>query len=256
VNDRKHIAHDAAALCALPPDSLERRAAEAHARGCPDCARALLDGARLLEQVDAKLDLPAPSPEALRRAKQRVRRLAALQLLVPAAGTPLFFAAAITALGGSRTDGAARWLGAAILAVASTLLCWLAVSERRVRFTVLATAAVSVAFAAAFGARGDLAPVLGIRCALIEFVPAITGFAVAALLTRATPTLLRDRWRAVALLATGGLTVQAALLVRCPARTGAAHVLLFHSGGLLALCVLFALIAPLFAPKTIAGRLG
>jgi hypothetical protein len=253
VSDRKHIAHDAAALCALPPDSLERRAAEAHARGCADCARALLEGAKLLEQLDAKLDLPAPSAAALRSARLRVRRAAALQMVVPAAGTPLFFAAAIAAGGGFRSDSAGRWIGAAVLALTATLLCWLAVMERWVRFTLVAAAGFSLAFAAAFGAQGELAPVLGVRCAIIEIVPAITGFAVAALLTRSTPTLLRDRWRAVALVATGGVTVQAALLVSCPARMGAAHVLLFHSGGLLALCVLFAVVAPLFAPKPLAA---
>ena len=256
MSDRKHIAQDAAAICALPPESLERRAAEAHARGCADCARALLEGARLLEQLDARLDLPAPSAEALRRAKQRVRRAAAVLMVVPAAGLPLFFAAAIAAVGGFRSDSASRWVGAAVLALTSTVLCWLAVTERWVRFAVVAAAGFSVAFAAAFGAHGELAPVLGVRCALIEIVPAVTGFAVAALLTRSTPTLLRDRWRAVALIATGGVTVQAALLVSCPARMGAAHVLLFHSGGLLAICLLFAVVAPLFAPKPFATRMG
>jgi hypothetical protein len=256
VTDRKHIAQDAVALCALAPDSLERRAAEAHARGCSDCARALREGTRLLEQIDARLDLPAPSPEALRRVWRRVHRTAALQMALPAAGTPLLFAAAIAAVGGARNDGAARWTAAAVLAFTATVLCWLAASERWVRFAVVAAAGFSIAFAAAFGTRGDLAPALGARCALIEIVPAVTGFAVAAMLSRSAPTLFRDRWRAVALIATGGLTVQAALLVSCPARLGAVHVLLFHSGGLLALCVVFAVVAPLFAPKPVAGPLG
>jgi hypothetical protein len=255
VSERKHIAQDATALAALPETSLERRAAEAHARVCSDCARALREGARLLEAVDQKLELEPPSAESLGRAKLGVRRRAAVQLAIPAAGIPLLFAAAIAFLGRSRGDPV-RWTAAATLAGLATALCWRAAYGRVVRWTLLAATCASIAFAAAFGARADLAAVLGIRCALIEVVPALTAFAIAAALTHTSAALLRDRWRAVALVATGGLTMQAALLVSCPAKAGAMHVLLFHSGGLLAVCALFAVLAPLLGPKAPPGLLG
>jgi hypothetical protein len=247
VTHGKHIARDAAALSALPATSLERAAAEAHGRGCAECARALREGARVVDLIDQRLELPPPSRRALRRAHLRVRRAAALQMAVPAAGIPLLFAAGIALLRGSTSAGD-RWAAAAALAALSMLLCWAAASGRAIRWTLLATTGCSIAFAAALARRGPLAPVLGVRCALIEIAPALTGLAVAAALTHTWRVLLRERWRAVALLATGGLTVQAALLVVCPGRAGAEHVLLFHSGGLLAVCALCALLAPRLAP--------
>jgi hypothetical protein len=61
------IASRSMALVSMPPDDLERVAAEEHAATCTACARALRQGGQLLRLVTAELR-PEPSAEALRRA--------------------------------------------------------------------------------------------------------------------------------------------------------------------------------------------
>jgi hypothetical protein len=242
----KHIAPDAVALAALPPTSLERQAAEAHASGCPDCARALRQGERVLELFDAHLDFPAPSEAALQLAMKRTRRVAALHIAGPTAATVLALAGILAAVGSVPGEGW-RWAASAALAVSGVALSWLAISGRTVRWTVAAAALFSVVFSVAFAGSGPLSPLLGLRCCFVELVPVTVGLATLVVL-RQLPAI-RDPWRAVALVGASGLTVQAALLVCCPARMGALHVLVFHSGGLVAICAAAAWLAPRLAQR-------
>src|SRR6202171_2047784 len=145
----KHIAPDAVALAALPLTSLQRQAAEAHASGCPDCARALRQGERVLELFDAHLDFPAPSRAALQQAMRRTRRIAALHIAGPTVATVLASAGVLAALASFPGEGW-RWAASAALAISGVALSWLAISGRTVRWTVAAAAFLSVFFSAAF----------------------------------------------------------------------------------------------------------
>jgi len=173
----KHIATDALALAALPATSLQRQAAEAHARTCPDCARALRQGERVLEMLDAGLDVPAPSLAVLRRAMNRTRRVAALHIAAAPVLTVVAISAAIASFSSFSGEGL-RWLGSAMLAILGVGLSWLAVSGRTVRWIAGAVFLGSVMFAAALAGDGPLAPVLGIRCCLAELVPVAIAIAV------------------------------------------------------------------------------
>jgi hypothetical protein len=246
MNRWKHIAPDAVALAALPLTSLQRQAAEAHASGCPDCARALRQGERVLELFDAQLDFPAPSEAALRLAMKRTRRVAALHIAGPTAVTVLALAAVLAAVGSVPGEGW-RWAASAALAIGGVALSWLAISGRTVRWTVAAAALFSLVFSVAFAGSGPLSPLLGVRCCFVELVPVVIGLATLFVLGQLPA--IRDPWRAVALAGASGLTVQAALLVCCPARMGALHMLAFHSGGLFAICAAAAWLAPRLAQR-------
>jgi len=247
----KHIAPDAVALAALPLTSLQRQAAEAHASGCPDCARALRQGERVLELFDAHLDFPAPSRAALQQAMRRTRRIAALHIAGPTVATVLASAGVLAALASFPGEGW-RWAASAALAISGVALSWLAISGRTVRWTVAAAAFLSVFFSAAFAGEGAFSPELGLRCCFVELVPVAMGLAALVVL-RQLPAI-RDPWRAVALAGASGLIVQAALLVSCPARMGALHMLVFHSGGLVAICAAAAWLAPRLAQRAGASE--
>jgi len=242
----KHIATDALALATLPATSLQRQAAEAHARTCPDCARALRQGERVLEMLDAGLDVPAPSLAVLRRAMNRTRRVAALHIAAAPVLTVVAISAAIAGFSSFSGEGV-RWLGSAMLAILGVVLSWLAVSGRTVRWIAGAVFLGSVMFAAALAGDGPLAPVLGIRCCLAELVP--VAIAIAVIFGLRQSAVFRDPWRVVALVGATALTVQAALLVSCPARLGALHMLVFHTGGLVVICSVAAWLAPRLARR-------
>jgi hypothetical protein len=245
MNEGRHFRLDAAAIASLPPDALERRAAEAHARSCFDCAQALQPGRKLLELIEANLDGPALSPDILRAVSKQVRRRAALEVVGPAMGGALVLGMILAVLGRHPGEGA-RWVAAGSLASVATGLCWLAASGRiAIRSTLVIAALASIIFAVAFAGAGPIATSLGVVCVALEWIPALTG--IAALLAFGQAPLLRDRWRSLAPLATSGLIAQAALIVRCPERMGAVHVLLFHSGGILVLCALYAILVPRLA---------
>jgi len=236
----KHIAADAVALAALPATSLQRQAGEAHARTCPDCARALRQGERVLKMLDAGLDLPAPAAEALQQAMKRTRRIAALHIWGPPVLTVIAISAAIAGFSSFPGEGL-RWLWSATLALIGVALSWMAVSGRAVRWIVGVVFLGSFLFAAALAGDGPLAPVLGIRCCMAELVP--VGIATAVIFGVRQSAVFRDRWRAVALVGAAVLTVQAALLVSCPARLGALHMLVFHTGCLIVICAAAAWLA-------------
>ncbi len=243
---QKHIAADSVALAALPATSLQRQAAEVHARNCPDCARALRQGERVLEMLDAGLDLPAPSAGALQQAMNRTRRVVALHIWGPPILTVVAISAAIAGFSSFPGEGL-RWLWSAMLATIGVVLSWLAVSARTVRWIVVAVSLGSIVFAAALAGDGPLAPVLGIRCCMAELVP--VGIAIAVILGQRQSAIFGDRWRVVALVGATVLTVQSALLVSCPARLGAVHMLVFHTGGLVVICAAAAWIAPWLARR-------
>lgn len=246
----KHIASDALALVALPPTSLQRQAAEAHATSCPECARALRQGERLLELLDASLDYPEPTAATLDRAMRRARRTAALHIVGPPAATVLGIAGLIALLSSFPGEGW-RWAASAALAIVGVVLSWFAISGRRMRWTLTAVLLSSAVFAAAFAGEGSLEALFGIRCCVAELVPVAIGVAVMRALRQSSA--FRDRWRAAALVGGSGLTVQAALLVSCPARMSALHMLVFHAGALAAICAAAAWLAPRLAPAARAA---
>ena len=61
----------AALVAALPDDDPDRAGFLEHARSCAECTAALRQGQRL-QQMLGEVRLPAPSPEALRRAREPV----------------------------------------------------------------------------------------------------------------------------------------------------------------------------------------
>ena len=241
MSERKHIASEAAALAALSPMALERLAAEAHGRVCMECSRALREAERVLELLDAHLEFTPPSARSMRQAVDHTRHVVGLRIVGPTLGAALGLAAAIALLGAFPGEGL-RWVAAAALGAMGAFLSWHAISGRSIVPTLVAATLLSVVFAAGFAGSGPVAPLLGLRCAAVELVPVVSG--ILAMLVFHFGLAVRERWRAVALVAASGLCSQAALLVCCPARMGAAHVLLFHSGGLLAMCLIAALIVP------------
>jgi predicted anti-sigma-YlaC factor YlaD len=80
------------------------------------------------------------------------------------------------------------------------------------------------------GQSGELAPALGVRCALFELGGAVLPFAlVGAAMLRG---VLRPEPLGLALSAMGGaLVAQSLLLAECPAQGAVAHSALFHFGG-------------------------
>lgn len=250
MTEKKHIAADASALAALPPMAMERLAAEVHARGCPECCRELRRAERVLELLDAQLEPPGPPRQSLRRTMDRTRSALALRIVAWPLGAVLALAT-LVALGGAYPDeGLLRWAGAAALAMAGAVLSWLAIRSRPVLATVGAAALLSAVFAVSFAGAGPVEPLLGLRCTLVELIPIASG--IMAILVLRRGLALRDRTRALALVAASGLCAQAALVVSCPARLSAVHVLLFHSGGLLAICAAAAWIVPRLARRSLA----
>ena len=246
-----HIAPDALGLAALSPQSLERRAAEVHVRVCPDCSRAWHQAERLIEMLDHEIQSARPLPQVFAKSLGRLRRIVALRTVAPATLAALVLAIVI-AVGGAFPGEGARWVAAALLSGTGAVMTSLVLNTRGVRWSVMAAAGLSVLFASAFAGAGPVAPLLGIRCAAVELVPVASG--IAALIVSGRGLAVRDRWRAVALVAACGLVSQGALIVSCPARMGAVHVLLFHSGGLLAACAAAAWFVPALALRRFSPR--
>ncbi len=66
------IATQAAGLASLPEADPDRRAAFEHARSCPACVAHLAKGTALMRVLGEAAPLPAPQPEALRRASREI----------------------------------------------------------------------------------------------------------------------------------------------------------------------------------------
>lgn len=230
------LRRDAAGLAALAAGDPEREAAYAHARACPGCAAELRKGERLVSLLDALPPEPAPSGAALRRAAAPV--LGDLPQSRPTAVLPLAAAAAaIVATVSARShSGEARdWIAGAVLAIAAAGLA--ALASRGVRVAAAAVG-LSVAFALAGGA-GPLSVSDGLLCLGTELAAAAVPLVAALALSRRAGAGGAGRYAAAA--AAGAVAGQAALQLTCHAPDAAAHLLVFHAGGVLAAAALGAL---------------
>jgi hypothetical protein len=250
------IAADAVGLLSLPADAPERREAEAHAETCADCTEALAQARRVLQALDAAAPLPAPSPEALRRAAapilreltggaptgSKVRRAAA------AAGAAIAAWALPLALSRRPVVGG-RPLGASLALAALAALA----TAATVSLGGLAAAAfplLSAAFSLLVGRGDGLHAAVGVHCALTELGVAAGAAGVAWLVAgRPAPAAGRAPLL-VAAVGGGALAAQAALHETCPASTDLPHVLAFHSGPVL----LATLLAVALAARARAAR--
>jgi hypothetical protein len=243
---REHLGERALYLAALEPRDPERLVAEAHARGCVECARALRDGQRLLVALDAALP-PEPAASSLARtahavhAAQRAgRRLGAAKAASAAvlAGIALAVAARHRAPDPDFALFAGCLLAAGLLAAISIHRPWLALAG-------------VAALAAGASWRGDPGAAfsvgIGLKCASFELVGAAA--AVLALLAhrRRHPMALAPIELA-ALAGAGSLAGVAALVVTCPAGHALEHLMLFHSGGV-ALALVVGVVAQVLVVK-------
>jgi hypothetical protein len=130
------------------------------------------------------------------------------------------------------------WAGsAAVLAVA--ISCALYSKRLRVVSPLVAIAASGL-FAIAMGGAGDLAPHLGMKCALIELCAAALPY-VALAYTVVRRRMAADTAMFAAVAAAGALAGHAALNVTCPARASGPHLLVFHAGAVVLAAILGAI---------------
>jgi hypothetical protein len=221
---------------ALPPDAPERAQAEAHARTCASCTRALEEGRRLLTLIEAAPP-PAPSAAALERASTAILsdldegtaardwalRLTgavvaavlaawalplALMRAPVAAGAPLALSFGLAALAALASAATVRWGGR----------------------VAAAFPALSVAWALLAGTGGALAPVVGLHCASIEAMTAAGVGGAAWLAGRVVGRSALRRQLVVAAAGGGALAGHATLHLGCSAATELPHLLVFHAG--------------------------
>jgi len=219
---------NAAGAAALPPGDPDREAFLSHARGCPGCMDAFREGELMLAALSGSR-LPPPSAAALRRASSAV--LAELRPSHwPLRATAALVAFAIPVLFARHRE----WEGlvAALLALAlATALSATAGALRAGAWVALAAAAGFAVAAGGIpglpGTASGMATRVGIDCVAIELLGgAITSGLV----------LLRLGGRDGSLATTaaaGALAAQAALHLTCSANDNAAHLWVFHVGGVL-----------------------
>jgi len=216
----------AAGIASLPEGDPEREAYLAHARGCPGCLEALREGEKLVA-VLGRSRLPPPSQEALRRASAPI--LAELHPL----RWPLGIAAALVAFAipvlFARHRDPEGWAAALLVLV---LAAALAASAGVVRAGAWVALTASAGFSLAAGgvpgfpsAGRGLAIGLGFDCLGLEILGAAIAAATVAWRSRGSPAQLG------AAAAAGALAAQAALHISCGAHGQAAHLWVFHVGG-------------------------
>ncbi len=221
---------NAAGIASLPEGDPEREQYLAHARTCPGCRAALEQGERLM-RVLAQVPQPAPSPQALQRARAAV--LAELRpgrqrwLLQAAAAIPGFFVPILLA----RHLEAQGWAAALVVLIAATALAGTAGALRAGALVVLAA---SAGFALAAGGVPAIWPnhadliFAETRCTALELVAAGLPLAAAAWMYRRAPLPGALAQAAAA----GALAGQAALHIACPARNDALHLWMYHVPGI------------------------
>jgi len=225
-----HVGDRALGLAALPPADVEREAAYAHARACPECTAALEQAEKMLARLDTVVASPAPPPGVLGRTAS---------LILDDLGTRSFRSSLLSGL------LMATWLVLVLLAkkrapgslvllesglfMALAVACIGAVRHLGWGAALGAIGASATLVALAFD-DGDLAPRVGRACLLLELGAAVPPFALSARLLAA-----RGAARPPAVLfvaaAAGALAAQAALHVTCPVRTSGGHLVVFHFGG-------------------------
>jgi hypothetical protein len=219
----------AAAMAQLAPDDPERVAFLEHARGCAECLAAFAEGEKLGSLL-SRAEMPAPSADVLRRAREQV--LAEMQprfAWLPAAAAVIAFAVPVLF---ARHLDAEGWAAALLVAVAATAL---AARTGVTRAGALVGLFASAGFAFAAGgvpgfprAGAGLVPIVGMHCLMIELLAAAAPLAAAAWQFR------RGNLQPGALAqaaAAGALAGQAALHLGCSAHAQAPHLWVFHVGG-------------------------
>jgi hypothetical protein len=224
----------AAGIAALPEGDPEREAYLAHARECPGCLEELRKSEKLVRLLESAR-LPAPSPEALRRASAHVLAgLARPRMAWAARGGAAVAAFALLLLAARHRDPEG-WAAALIIAA---LAAALAATAGVLRAGALVGVAAAAAFALAAGGApgfavagqmGGLVPDVGAECLLAELLAAALPLAAAVWTFRRDP---RPGSLAQAA-AAGALAGQAALHIGCSAHAQAAHLWVFHVGGVL-----------------------
>lgn len=228
----ERIRDEAAGIAALRPDDPERAAAEAHARGCAGCARALEEGARLQALLAAAAPAASPEPAPGRAYEEirgelgreaRRRMLGSISAVTAAVLVLVAFARTRSPSPVDRALAAALWAAAVVLAAAASRA-----PGRVVGLSLLAV----LAAAALSGGPGPLAASVGIDCVLTELgsAAAVVG-AVWLALRRGTTSAARPTIAAAA--AAGAVAGAAALQVTCSVHGSMPHLLAFHLGGVL-----------------------
>jgi hypothetical protein len=241
MNEHRKIQARAAYLSALPEGDPERVLANEHARTCPECAKALAEGARILALIDGLPAPAAPTEQALQRASEPIRQeleaARALRTRWPGSRIGLALASSVVSawiIAVALTKHPARdrmsrfWsvavLSASVLGIAGILQFDAAAAATAV--------ALSGIFSAVVGSGGDLAPSAGLHCILAELFAAALPLATTAFLVK-TGRAANQVGRFVAAAAFGALSGHAALHLSCPVRTASPHLWVFHTGGVL-----------------------
>jgi hypothetical protein len=232
------IAADAMGLAALPEGAPERALAEAHARTCGECARALAEARHLLTMVDGALAaMPPPSPAALARAAApvlaalgdtaRARARAGRLAAAVAAAVVCAWALPLALARGPIATGApfALSLGLAALAAAAAVATVRWGGRVAAVFPVLSAL---TAFVVGTGRALDAAG--GLHCAFIEAMTAAGVGAVAWFAARGLARTAPEPQVVVAAIGGGALAGHAALHLACAGATELPHVLVFHTG--------------------------
>jgi hypothetical protein len=218
-------------VAALPPGDPEREAYLAHASSCPGCMEELRKSEKLLRLIES-VPPPAPSAAALRRASAPiVAELRPRGAWAARAGAALLGFAVLVLV--ARHRDAESWAPALLVAALSAAL---AATAGALRAGAIVAVAAAAAFAIAAGGApgfalagqmGGLVPGLGLECFIAELVSAALPFTAAIFVYRRDP---RPGALAQAA-AAGALAGMAALHLGCPAHTHAAHLWVFHVGG-------------------------
>jgi hypothetical protein len=245
-----HITGRAGFLAALSRLDPERRAAEEHARSCPDCRDSLDEGARLVSLLEDALPLPPPTAETLAHAAATIAREAADERAAvrrlgwwSAGAVVVAWLFQLMVGGGFVFD--ARHAAVSLLVLAVSVAA-VTLSRGRRRFAVAVMIATSLLLAHLAATSTGLSAAIGIRCMFRELWAAVIPWAVVPMIARLEGVSLR-RWDVTAVAVGGALAAHAGQHVACRVPHSDAHLFVFHLGGVL--------LATVLAMITARGRL-
>jgi hypothetical protein len=220
--------------------------AYAHAEGCTECKRALLQGEQLVRLL-GQVEMPAPSQASLRRTSAQIIRdledpLRPAVPLLPAWPALAAFAAwALPLAFAQHRPLAGPWFESLSFALVAAGCAALAVSALR-KLAVPAAIAASAALVLVNAGPGVFDGWGGMHCFFAELASAALPFALVAAL------VVQRRMRGSGLLyagvaAAGALAGHAALDLTCPSPSVGLHLVIFHFGGVVVAAALGALAA-------------